>query len=80
MKTPSRGALRLLVGFVALGAFFTAVLLVLLLVVAMCSARQRGAGFVAQQMVFHLFQEWEQSDHALLFLLGDGRMLSIVGG
>jgi hypothetical protein len=66
-----------LVGFVALGAFFTAVWLVLLLVVAMCSAGKRGAGFVAQQMVFHLFQEWEQSGHALL---GDGRMLSIVGG
>ncbi len=51
----SRGALRVLVGFVALGAFFTAVLLVLLLVVAMCSARKRGAGFIAQQMVFHLY-------------------------
>ena len=76
MRTPSRGALRVLVGFVALGAFFTAVLLVLLLV-AMCSARKGGAGFIAQQMVFHLFQEWEQSGHALL---GDGRMLSIVGG
>ena len=79
MRTPSRGALRVLVGFVALGAFFTAVWLVLLLVVAMCSARKRGAGFVAQQMVFHLFQEWEQGDrdHALL---GDGQVLSIVGG
>ncbi len=74
MRTPSR---VLLLGFVALGALFTAVLLVLLLVVAMCSVRKRGAGFIAQQMVYHLFQEWEQSDHALL---GDGRMLSIVGG
>ena len=77
MRSPSRGTLRVLLGFVALGSLFTAVLLVLLLVVALCSARKRGAGFIAQQMVFHLFQEWEQSAHALL---GDGRVLGIVGG
>ncbi len=77
MRTPTRGALSVLVGFVALGAFFAAVGLVVLLVVAMCSAGEGDCGVVAQQVVLHLFQEWEQSVHALV---GDGRMLGVVGG
>jgi hypothetical protein len=76
MWTPTRRALILLVGLVSLISFFASGLVVGLLV-AMCSARKRDAGVVAKQMVLHLFQEWEQSGHALV---EDGRMLGVVGG
>ncbi len=64
MWTPTGGALICLMCLVSLVAFFAFGLVVGLLV-AVCSARERGAGVVAQQMVLHLFQEWEQSGHAL---------------
>ncbi len=75
MRTPTGDALIGLVGLVALVAFFAFGLVVRLLV-AICSARKRGAEVVAPQMVLHLLQEWEQSDHALV---EDGQVLGIVG-
>ncbi len=70
------GALTGLVGLVAFVAFFAFGLIVGLLV-AMCSARKWDVGVVAQQMVLHLLQGWEQSGHALV---ENGRVLSVVGG
>jgi hypothetical protein len=76
MRTPRGGALIGQVGLVAFVAFFAFGLIVGLLV-AMCSARKWVTGVVAQQMVLHLLQEWEQSGHALV---EDGRVLGVTGG
>ena len=81
MRAPSGGALGCLVAASIFALVFELVSTLTSLLSGeawlLCQPRERTAGCIAQQMVFHLFQEWEQSDHALL---GDGRVLGIVGG